>query len=114
MKAEDAANTFLHWLVLCASISLFAVVFVVLAKFLIAIFKGTADWRDLFCTVDGKIASKKVWMHIASGVFTFAVLKDSLDGKVDVVLLSSYMGIVGGFEVAAKILSVWKPQGAEK
>ena len=111
---EETLNNFIHWLVLCSSISLFAVMFVVMAKFLTAIITGKADWRDLFCTPDGKIASKKCWSHIAAGVFTFAVLRDSLDGKVDVILLATYMLIVGGFEIALKALAVWRPPAEKK
>lgn len=116
---EDTLNNFIHWLAMCAIISLFACMFAVMAKFLIAILngekRGGVDWRDLFCTSDGKkIASKKCWSHIAAGVFTFAVLRDSLDGKVDVVLLAVYMLIVGGFEVAMKFLNSWKPQIKEQ
>lgn len=109
----DTTNLFLHWLLLCSMISLFAVMFIILAKFLLAIVNGKADWRDLFCDPQGRIASKKCWSHVAAGVYTFAVIKDSLDGEVNLWLLLSYMLVVGGFEVVMKLLSMLKPPSVE-
>ena len=53
----------------------------------------------------GKMSSSKIWTHIAYGVATYVVIKTANDANNWEMLLV-YMAVVGGSEIAKKILTV--------
>ena len=53
----------------------------------------------------GKLSSSKIWTHISYGVATYVVIK-SVDGTTNWEMLLVYMAVVGGSEIAKKILTL--------
>lgn len=53
----------------------------------------------------GKMSSSKIWTHIAYGVATYVVIKTANDANNWEMLLV-YMAVVGGSEIAKKILTI--------
>lgn len=53
----------------------------------------------------GKVSSSKIWTHIAYSVATYVVIKTANDANNWEILLV-YMAVVGGSEIAKKILTI--------
>ena len=53
----------------------------------------------------GKLSSSKIWTHISYGVATYVVIK-SVNNATNWEMLLVYMSVVGGSEIAKKILTV--------
>lgn len=57
-------------------------------------------WND---STTGKPSSSKLWTHIAYGVATYIVIKTADHSSWEMLLV--YMAVVGGSEIAKKILT---------
>jgi len=53
----------------------------------------------------GKLSSSKIWTHISYSVATYVVIK-SVNDATNWEMLLVYMAVVGGSEIAKKILTV--------
>jgi len=52
----------------------------------------------------GKASTSKIWTHIAYGVATYVVIKTADNESWETLLI--YMAVVGGSEIAKKILTL--------
>ena len=67
-------------------------------------------WQD---SHTGKPSSSKLWTHIAYSVATYVVIKTANDANNWEMLLV-YMAVVGGSEIAKKILTLNHPGMGDK
>jgi hypothetical protein len=64
-------------------------------------------WED---SSTGKASTSKLWTHIAYGTATYIMIQTAHDPKWEMMLV--YMAVVGGSEIAKKILTL-KMGGAQ-
>lgn len=107
------AAKLIEWLMLCMAITMMAVFFIIGAKIVWLILTSKLDIRELIADPQGRLASKKMWSHVAAAVFTYACLKDASTGQPSVELLTAYMVAVGGFEALMKWMSMKQEKKSE-
>jgi hypothetical protein len=66
-------------------------------------------WKD---STTGKASSSKIWTHVAYGVATYIVIKTADNGSWEMLLV--YMAVVGGSEIAKKILTSREHMGKDE